>query len=125
MSSADPKRQVSLIAFSTALAIFSLASIINFTDPAADSWISFAFFYTSLFLTALGLLTLLGLGLRQRLWPGLYLVNLSNSFRQAFLIAVLIVISFLLLSNRLLFWWVEGSLILFFLALETFLNLKV
>lgn len=121
----NPKTQVSLIITSTLLAGFSLASIVSFTDPTAASWLIFGFFYLSLFLLTLGAFTLIGLLLRQRLWPGLYIVNLGNSFRQAFLIGILVTVSFILLSQRLLFWWVEGSLILFLLAIEAFLNLKV
>jgi hypothetical protein len=123
--SANPKTQVSLIIFSTALGIFSLASVLNFTDPSTASLVTFGFLYASLFLVALGIATLLGLGLRQWLWPGLYVINLGNSFRQAALIAILVIISFWLLSKRLLFWWVEGSLILFLSAVEAFLNLKI
>lgn len=122
---ANPKNQVFLISFSTLLAGFSLASIVNFTDPASSSNLIFGFFYASLFLLSLGLFTLIGLGLRQWMSPGLYVTNFANSFRQALFIALLIVLSFLLLSKRLLFWWVEASLILFFLTLEAFLNLKV
>ena len=121
----NPKNHVFLLFFSTLLSSFSLGSVINFTDPINASWITFGFFYISLFITSLGLLTLLGLGLRQRLWPKLYIINLNNSFRQAFLVSILIAISFSLTAHHLLFWWVEGSLILFFSALEAFLNLKV
>ena len=123
--SSNPKKHVLLIAFSTALAGFSLGSIISFTEPQQASLITFIFFYLSLFLVTLGLFTLFGLAVRQFVWPGLYIVNLSNSFRQAVLIAILIVVSFILLSKGLLFWWVEASLILFLAALEGFLNLKV
>ena len=121
----NPKQQVSLIIFSTLLASFSLASIISFTDPFSSSWVTFCFFYASLFLLSLGLFALIGLGLRQWLWPGLYIINLGNSFRQAVLIAILIVASFILLQKGLLFWWVEGSLILFLIFVEGFFNLKV
>ncbi|HYV33687.1 MAG TPA: hypothetical protein VE973_02470 [Candidatus Limnocylindria bacterium] len=123
--SSNPKQQVILIFFSTLLAGFSLGSIVSFSDPASSSLITFGFFYASLFLLVLGFTTLIGLGLRQWLWPGHYIVNLGNSFRQAFLIAILVAISFFLLSKRLLFWWVEGSLILFLGFVEAFLNLKV
>lgn len=123
--SANPKRQVTLLISSTLLSAFSLASIINFTDPTSASWITFTFFYFGLFLLALGICTLIGLALRQILSPGLYVVNLSASFRQGLLLAVLIVVSFVLLSKSLLFWWVEGSLILFLAAVEAFFNLKV
>lgn len=121
----NPKKQVSLIIFSTVLAAFSLASIISFTDPSAASWVTFGFFYASLFLASLGAFTLLGLALRQGFWPGLYVINLRNAFRQGFLIAILIAVSFILLAKRLLFWWVEGSLILFLAFVEAFLNLKI
>jgi hypothetical protein len=123
--SANPKNQLLLIGLSTLLAGFSLASIINFTDPTSASLVTLGFFYISLFLVCLGLFTLVGVSLRQWLWPGLYLANLGDSFRQALLISLLIVISFLLLAKRILFWWVEGSLVLFLAAVEAFLNLKV
>lgn len=121
----NPKRQVALIIFSTLLAAFSLASIVNFTDPGTAGALTLAFFYFSLFLFCLGLLCLIGLALRLWLSPGLFVVNFANSFRQAFLIALLILVSFWLQSLRLLFWWVELSLILFFGVIEAFLNLKV
>lgn len=123
--SANPKQHLSLLILSTALAAFSLASILNFTDPQSSSWVTFGFFYTSLFLFNLGLFTLLGVGLRQWLWPGLFVINLSNSFRQAVLVSILVAVSFWLLSEKLLFWWVEASLILFLAAVEAFLSLKV
>ena len=121
----SPKQQVALIGFSTLLAAFSLGSIITFTDPFTASWITLVFFYLSLFLATLGIFTLLGLGLRQILKQKVYVINLSNSFRQALLISLLIMVSFLLLSQQLLFWWVELSLILFLLFAEIFFNLKI
>lgn len=123
--STNPKKQVSLIIFSTVLAAFSLASIINFTDPNSSSRITFAFFYLSLFLFSLGIFTLIGLGLRKALHGGLYVINLNNSFRQGLLLGLLVTVSFLLISLRLLFWWVELSLVLFLAFVEGFLNLKI
>lgn len=119
-----PRQQVALIGISTVLAGFSLISIINFTDPGQSSLLTFAFFYLSLFITALGLSTILGLSLRQMLGQKVFVVNLGTSFRQGILIAILVLVSFLLLSQDLLFWWVELSLILFLLFVEIFLNLK-
>lgn len=119
------KQQITLVGASLVLAAFSLASIINFSDPFAASWVTHLFFYISLFLFILALFTLIGLGIRQWLSPKLYILNLSASFRQGMLIALLLVISFLLLSERMLFWWVELALLLFFLFVELFLNLKI
>lgn len=121
----NPKKQVTLIIFSTLLAAFSLASIISFTSPEEGSWITLSFFYVSLFLVSLGVFTLIGLGLRVWLVKGLYLINLNNSFRQAILTSILIIASFILLSLHMLFWWVELSLILFLVFIEIFLNLKI
>src|ERR1700722_15304296 len=98
-----PKAQVAFIIISTILAGFSLASIVNFTDPASSLMVKI-FFYASLFLVVLGLFTIIGLFLRQWLWPNLYIINLGNSFRQALLAALLVVSSFLLLAQRLMFW---------------------
>jgi len=123
--STSPKQQVVSLAFSTFLSAFSLASIISFADPNTASWLTFGFFYASLLIFSLGSFTLIGLGLRQKFFPGHYVMNLANSFRQGFLTALLIVTSFVLLSKSLLFWWVEASLILFLAAVEAFLNLKV
>ncbi|MFA5990780.1 MAG: hypothetical protein WC794_00845 [Candidatus Doudnabacteria bacterium] len=123
--SSNLKQQAGIIAFSTLLAGFSLASILNFTDPFSATITTFCFFYLSLFLLSLGSFTLLGLLIRKWLPGELYVNNLGNSFRQALLISLLIVASFFLLSKNLLFWWVEASLILFLAFLEAFLNLKI
>jgi hypothetical protein len=120
-----PKQNLSFLSLSTLLALFSLACIVNFTDPYKSGWLTFTFFYISIFLVSLGLLTIIGLIIRQWLSPNLYIVNLSHSFRQALLISILVVASFALQAEHLLYWWVEGSLILCLIFLEVFLNLKV
>jgi hypothetical protein len=120
-----PKQQIIFIVFSTLLAGFSLTSILNFTDPGSASLATFVFFYLSLFLLSLGIFIIIGLGLRQWLGPKVYIIDFGNSFRQALLVSILITVSLLLLSKQLLFWWVEGSLVLFLLFVEIFLNLKV
>ncbi len=119
-----PRQQVILISASTVLATFSLASIVNFTNPFESSWITILFFYLSLFIFCLGFFSLLGLGLRQWSRQGIYVTNLANSFRQATLISIFVTTSFLLLALNLSFWWVNTSLILFLLFIEIFLNLK-
>ncbi len=121
----NSKKFIVLIAISTCLSAFSLLSILNFTDPSNANQLIFAFFYTSLFLFSFGIFGIIGISLRLWLIPGLYIVNLSNSLRQAALISVLITVSFLLLSHRLLFWWLEATLIFLVLFIEAFLNLKI
>ncbi len=119
------KQQIAFIGIAVALAAFSLASIVNFSDPYAASRLTLVFFYLSLFLFSLGALTLVGILFRHWLSPKLFLINLSASFRQALLISLLVTATFGLLAAKLLFWWVEASLILFFLSIEALLNLKI
>lgn len=114
-----------LIGLSTLLAAFSLASIIVFTDPHSAGLATHIFFYLSLFLTCLGVFVILGLVGRQAFFPGLYINHLAQSFRQAILLSILITASFLLQGQRLLYWWVEASLILLLVFIEIFLSLKV
>lgn len=119
------KQQVIFLGLTLILSAFCLFAIVKFTDPFTASKITLLFFYLSLFLFTLAAFTVLGLGIRQWLFPKIYVLNLNASFRQALLLASLAVISFLLLAGRLLFWWVELSLVLFFLCVEIFLNLKI
>ncbi len=117
-------KQVVVIILSTILAVFSLLSILFFTDPFAASWIILGLFYLSLFLVFLGFFTIIGLSLRGWFSSKIYIVKLSQSFRQALLISLLITFSAFLQANHLFFWWVEVSLVLFLIFTEIFLNLK-
>ena len=119
-----PREQISTIVLSTLLAAFSLVAIILFTDPFTSGSVTHLFFYGSLYLTSLGLFTLLGLAARRMFTEGLYGIHLGDSFRQAIFISALIVASFALQASELLSWWVELTLILFLTSLEIFLNLK-
>ncbi len=118
-------QHIVLIGLSTLLAGFSLASIIFFTDPYSAGVFTHIFFYLSLFLTCIGLFVIAGLVLRQLFFPGLYMAHLGQSFRQALLLSVLITVSMILQGQQLLYWWVEGSLILLLVFVEIFLTLKV
>lgn len=120
-----PKQHILLIVISTILASFSLGCIIFFTDPKTAGMWTFLFLYFSVFLLTLGLSCLVGIITRQLLGQNLYIVNLSHSFRQGILIALLITVSLVLQAGGLLYWWVEASLILFVASIEAFLNLKI
>lgn len=119
-----PPQHITLMIFSFLLSAFSLGSIIIFTDPFQQSKLIKFFFYLSFFLLTLSLATIAGVFLRQLLWPKIYIINLSNSFRQAFLLSCLTSISAILLAEDLLFWWISLTLILFFASIEAFLNLR-
>jgi hypothetical protein len=117
------KKHLALIFFSTLLAGFSTASIVTFTDPNSAGFVTHVFFHISFFLTILGAATVAGVVIRQ-LGGGMYVVNLANSFRQGLFISILATSSIFLSRFGLFAWWTWGTLILFFVFLEIFLNLK-
>lgn len=119
-----PKKQITILGFSLILAGFSLASILNFTDPFEATVFVFTFFYLSLFLLTLTAFTLLGFGIKRWLWPKIFLNDLSGSLRQGLLLAIFITLAVALQIHGILFWWLELSLLLFFIVLEIFVNLK-
>lgn|SRR3989338_9369652 len=105
------------------LGIFAAGCIIVFTNPLTAGTLTFAFFYASIFAGILGLSASLGLLARQKFTTEPASSYLTPSMRQACFIALLVVISLLLQSERLLYWWVEGSIVLFFIFIEIFFNL--
>ncbi len=119
-----PKKQIFILTVSAILSAFSLASILNFTDPYESGIAVFAFFYISIFLLAFSIFTLTVFLVKRWLWPHIYLNDLSASFRQGLIIALFLSILVILQLNGILFWWLEISLILFLVILEIFINLK-
>lgn len=114
---------IPLISIGTLLSIGSFIAVINMSDPYVGGLVSHSFFHFSLFLSVVGITTVVGLLVRQKLSKGLYINNLAISFRQAILIGILVTGSLLLQSYDILFWWVELSFILFLVFFELFLNL--
>jgi hypothetical protein len=117
------KSHIVIIGTGSILCAFSLFSLLKFTDPFTSGWLTHFLLYLTLFLLCVGLFTLAGIVIRQRFFFGIYLANLKVSLRQGVLLALLITASLFLLSQGLLFWWVELILILFLIVLEIFFNL--
>ncbi len=118
------KIHITLILAGTILAAFSLGSIVTFTDPAKSSVLVFLFLYTSIFLACLGFFTAAGILIRRKFVPNVYVITLEHSFRQALLLSLLITLSMVLQGQRLLYWWVELTFILFLICVEAFFNLN-
>ncbi|MCC7356234.1 MAG: hypothetical protein IT410_01290 [Candidatus Doudnabacteria bacterium] len=113
-----------LIAVGTILSLFSLGSIVAFTEPNSASWITFTLLYLSIFLTTVGLFAFTGLFIREKYSNDLYAKNIRASTRQAFLLGILTTASLALNAHNLLFWWVVLTLVLFLIVIETFYNLQ-
>ncbi len=91
----------------TIIAWLSFFLVVNSFDPNQASWLVMAFFYFSFGLSVLGTLSLLGYWLRKiflrKKELSYHLVR--ESFRQAIIFSLVLVIALLLQSARLLTWW--------------------
>lgn len=118
------KKSIFFLSISTFLALLSAISIFFFSDPELAGKLTFFFLYLSIFLSLFGCFTLIGALIRKVYSPGVFGNSLGQSLRQGLLTALLVTISLLLSAQGLLYWWVEASLILFFVFFEIFFHLK-
>lgn len=110
------------ICIGTLLSLAGFFSVLWSVDPFTSGLLAHFFFYLTLFLSLSGLITIAGVSLRKRFSPGMYTEQLRLSFRQAILLAILIIALLILQVFGLLLWWVGLTLILFIITLEIFLN---
>ena len=91
----------------TLLAWLGFFIIINNFDPYQGQLVVFTLFYFVLFLAVLGTFSLFGFWLR-KLWNrkrGIARIMVGESFRQAIIFSLALVIALILQANRLLSWW--------------------
>ena len=102
-------------------AIFAL--MLNVINPATTNYLGFGLFYFSLFLSLSGTAALVGFVFRfVALRKSLVFQSVRNAFRQSFLFALFISISFLLLSLELFTWLNISLLLIIFVILELFVT---
>jgi hypothetical protein len=116
------RSHVFVIAAGTLLAVLSLVSIVQLTDPAQTGILTYFFLYLSILLTIVGSVTLLGLLFRYKYVRNLYIVNLVTSIRQGLLISLFVVVGLFLGVHGLWFWWTALILALFLMCVEVFFN---
>jgi hypothetical protein len=107
----------------TFLAWLGFFIIITNLDPTEASFTVFLLFYLVLFLGFLGLFSLLGfwfriLWLRRR---GVPRMMVAESFRQALILATVLIIALWLQAARVLNWWTTALLVILGTALEFFI----
>ncbi len=96
--------------------------ILRLVDPSVVGWVGFVFFYVALGLSVSGTLALLGLVVRIHILriPDVMSRQVALAFREAFLVAVLLVSSLFLLSRGLFHWLTALLLIGVVVLIETF-----
>ncbi len=104
------------------VAITGFVFVIMYTDPFQSGIPAHIAFYATLLLSVTGIFTILNLIFRKRFFPGIYSELFRTSLRQGVLIGILLSSLILLEAGNLLFWWVGLTLILFLIAIESFLT---
>ncbi len=110
-----------LMFISTLACLFAFLAVIYFFDPFAGGFLALTLFYLSLFLTLIGVFSLVGLFLRMIFTRDtLVFKKVVISFRQGIWFALLINVSLYLLSIKLFSWLSLIFLILALVILEIF-----
>lgn len=96
-----------VLLLATLLAWLGFFIIITSFDPTEGSWLVYAMFYGTLFLSILGTLSLLGFLFRslffgKRVRPR---ILVTESFRQAIIFALVLIVALMLQASRVLNWW--------------------
>jgi hypothetical protein len=113
---------LSLMIMATLLSAGVFGVAITVIDPYQTNLLGFALFYASLFLTVMGVAAIIGFFIRFIvLRKHLAGRAVTVSFRQAFLIAFLVIASLVLLAHKLFSWFNVLLLIIVFSTLEFFL----
>jgi hypothetical protein len=110
------------ISIATVVSIITFASVILFIDPYSAPYLPNIFFYSTLFLSLVGIFTIISMLVRRWFEPTAYIDRFRISVRQATLVALMLCALILLQSLNLLFWWVGLTLIMFITMLEIFFN---
>jgi hypothetical protein len=107
----------------TFLAWLGFFIIISNLDPTQANFVVWLLFYLILFLGLLGLFSLLGFWFRI-LWQrrrGVPRLMVAESFRQALILATVLIIALWLQAMRVLNWWTMALLVILGTALEFFI----
>lgn len=106
---------------STILCWFSFGLILTYIDPFASGFVGLFCFYISLFFATIGTLTIIGYLLRVWLSKNEILyAHIGPAFRHGVLLSIILVVSLILQSFRLLTWWDAGLFIATIALLEFF-----
>lgn len=113
------KKYLILMSLATVVSLVILATVVFYLNPQEAGWWGLALFYVSLFLTLLGIFTLLGFILRVWLINVPVFQQVGVAFRQASWLAILVVFGLILQSYAWLNWWTMLLMVLLLSAIET------
>ncbi len=111
-----------LMGLGTAISLIAVMLILTMVNPEQTSIAVFAVFYASVFLAVTGALSIVGFTMRVIiLKKQLFLSKeVAVSFRQAVLVAALVIGALLLQSHQLFSWWTALLMVLAMTVFEAF-----
>lgn len=100
------RKYIILLIIATVISFFSFVFVVTKVDPTNTNPVGFILFYSTLFFTLIGTLSLFMIAIRWIFVKNLALfTNITRSFRQGILFSITIVSFLLLKSFNLLDWW--------------------
>ena len=110
-----------LMSIGTAICWIAWFFVINNIDPKQAGFAGYIFFYLSLYLALTGTFSVIGFLIRRRLVKSdeIAFHHVRHTFRQGMLISSLILVTLILLQERLLTWWNGILLVILFVILES------
>ena len=120
------KQYLALMTLGTVICWIALVFVIFNLDPYQSGFLGFMFFYSSLFLSVLGTVSVLGFLIRRKILKDDEIVfrHVKKTFRQAILVAIFVTVVLLMQQLRLLTWWNFILLSLLFIVLEGLVFVK-
>jgi len=100
------------LVFAVLLSGICLTAILVYLNPISSDLLVFILFYLSIFIGSSGIITLIGFFIRRisrrkkaplPIKQAIY--NLEVSFRQGFLLSIILIVTLILQSERVLSWW--------------------
>jgi hypothetical protein len=119
---ATTKKYLFPLIFGSLVALAGLILVLAYVDPYTAGWLAHVFFYLTLFLATMGIVTVLNLVFRHKFFPGIYAELFRISLRQGILIAVLITGLVFFEAANVLYWWVALTFALLIIAIESFFS---
>ena len=115
------KKYLFLMTLATLLCWSAFVLVLIFVNPYQTGWLGHLFFYLSLFLSLVGVFSIIGFLVRYLVARNDFAYNqVKIAFRQALMFALLLVAILILQAFRLLVWWNMLLLILLLAGIEYF-----
>ena len=112
---------LSFMIIATSMAAVAWGFVLYYIDPYSSGVIGLTLFYTTLFFMLVGIFTIIGFKIRQRLLNNeLVYILVGMSFRQAIWLSIICIGLLLMQGARILSWWDAALLVVSVFLLEAY-----